>query len=272
MKLLGKLNVVTTTRHRRRFIAHITHCSSTASAFTLVELLVVIGIIGLLMGVLLPALVKARKAANRAVCLSNIRQLGTGVLMYCNENKGWFPTCACGTLPPAYKQFPDDWLYWEANRNLDDSPIARLLNSRGERLRALLRCPSDSFEGTKPTSGLSAGQGPYLYSYSMDGHLGANINPYPGARTKITQWRSPSHKVMLTERGEKERAAAWVSVSPITTRHGSYALRGNVPGTPELARGSTVGKNVNTAFIDGHAETIDMDFALDYTIDSAGAS
>src|SRR5687767_14129472 len=67
-------------RMRRRF---------GASAFTLVELLVVIGIIAVLIGVLLPVLTGARRAAETAHRLSNLRQIGQGLATHSSEHLGW---------------------------------------------------------------------------------------------------------------------------------------------------------------------------------------
>jgi prepilin-type N-terminal cleavage/methylation domain-containing protein/prepilin-type processing-associated H-X9-DG protein len=57
--------------------------------FSLVELLVVVGIISVLISILLPALNKARAQAKRVQCASNLRQCGVTLLMYAQENNGW---------------------------------------------------------------------------------------------------------------------------------------------------------------------------------------
>src|ERR1700759_5477456 len=79
------------------------------AAFTLVELLVVIGVIAVLMGMLLPALNRAREAARRANCLSNLRQVHLAFSYYAAANHDQVPLgcrLQSGTPPPPpFKQF-----------------------------------------------------------------------------------------------------------------------------------------------------------------------
>jgi prepilin-type N-terminal cleavage/methylation domain-containing protein/prepilin-type processing-associated H-X9-DG protein len=67
------------------------HLHRKTKGFTLVELLVVIGIIALLISILLPSLNKARETANRAKCASNLHQIGLAILLYQNENNQLSP-------------------------------------------------------------------------------------------------------------------------------------------------------------------------------------
>src|SRR5690349_15569992 len=101
---------------------------SSRAGFTLVELLVVIGIIALLISILLPSLNRAREQAYRVQCMSNERQILSAVLLYANQWKGMLPNCNWASSAALQtKRWPvpgpngqpapgPGWLYTEPNK------------------------------------------------------------------------------------------------------------------------------------------------------------
>lgn len=117
---------------------------SPVRGFTLVELLVVIGIIAVLISVLLPALRKARESAQRVNCASNLRQIYSGLNLYANEYKGVVPLGYQGSNTPANntKQFNFMMLYGYGSFQRIPVGLGMLIENKMLSSGLVFYCPS----------------------------------------------------------------------------------------------------------------------------------
>jgi prepilin-type N-terminal cleavage/methylation domain-containing protein/prepilin-type processing-associated H-X9-DG protein len=233
--------------------------------FTLVELLVVIGIIALLISILLPALNRAMEAAKSVKCLSNLRQLSLAVIMYNNENRGHYPAPAIASIQP------DDWLSWQPGTKITDSALSKYL---GKASPVMFQCPTDS-----ELQGHANG---YIYSYTANWMIfePRNYNNPPtfvapnGRYTagdlsrenptlKNTDVRSPDHVIMLVDESSQTiDDGCWAPQHYFTDGHNllsnRHDKRSESSTDPNAGRG-------NASFCDGHAEFMQRKDSVDKT-------
>jgi len=219
-------------------------------AFTLVELLVVIGIIALLVSILLPTLSKARKSAQSLKCLSNLRQMGLAFSMYENEHKQWlpYPTTTLGEaglwfncVDPYLKAFVD---------------TSRTGVASGRSYAAYKQCVVyDDFQGNRSGAGQDTTK-EFARTYKMNSHLRHGLNldakgmndPKPA---KVTDCKpSPSDWVLLGDGTSLDQTGPAVN----NFENGQFSMEVNdvTQASPAIRHGN----GANILFIDGHAQNV----------------
>jgi prepilin-type N-terminal cleavage/methylation domain-containing protein/prepilin-type processing-associated H-X9-DG protein len=210
------------------------------AGFTLVELLVVIGIIAVLIGLLLPALNRAREAAKEAACLANMRTIGQAVMLYTTENKGSFipPYRIPELVPP----------HWTSVTN--GPPFMVYLSGKYmKEATSYWICPSDTMLPMKSTfrrlySGILDVQTSYLYNADTPrkstAHYPPPINQVDYNPRSLKGIRFPSRLLLFTE----QKGTIVLGTARSTLADTFFRASHGTPASPKM----------NVCFADGHAE------------------
>ncbi len=269
-----------------------------AGGFTLVELLVVVGIIAILIAVLLPTLNRAKESAAQAKCLSNLRQIGIAVYMYTAENHGYFPSAA---RDQPYQRV-EDFIYWEPAgdrqpglpiRSAAQGALVRYMGGSQSFDPKVWVCPSDD-TSTHQMLGFGTGYN-YPFSYTMnyfcedgltydtESNWAPDAATYIGGTLKWSRVRHPSDTVMVMEEsswsindgcsmivsvnmnGGTNPALAQLTPGPdwLSCRHDTKAHfpENNLVGNAERAAAiPNLNGRGNVGFCDGHGEFVSRNF------------
>jgi len=247
----------------RRSLSKSNRLSRRRLGFTLVELLVVIGIIALLISILLPALNKARKAAKTAQCLSQLRQLGTAWTMYTIQFKHSIPydqqdesigdaALWMGALRKVYSSIDASRFCPEATDVLRSIPDPSTENT-GDAFHCWGPSPKNKYVGTQRGSyGINGWIHWWNAAHSSRGGQGNSDAQYFNVPVKRGA-EVPCFMDCIWDNAWPDPADA--APNSLIKGSGDYAggLSGSMMGRVCLARH---GKAINVGFCDGHAQTV----------------
>jgi prepilin-type processing-associated H-X9-DG protein/prepilin-type N-terminal cleavage/methylation domain-containing protein len=216
-------------------------------AFTLVELLVVIGIIALLIALLLPALSVARENAKTVKCLSNLRQLALAAHLYCDRHRGSYPISQYTDLPPGLRIA----YTWDFTTTLDlmtgDLKVEPGLIWADQTSAQVQQCPAFDGKSNTPKDPFTG----YNYNTSFIGH---GQNETIEAPAKAGQVRYSSRCVLFGD-GQWMNGANKFMRSPFPSPGDATGVARSSGTQGFRHRGRT-----NAAFCDGHAESLGKRF------------
>jgi prepilin-type N-terminal cleavage/methylation domain-containing protein/prepilin-type processing-associated H-X9-DG protein len=219
-------------------------------AFTLVELLVVIAIIGTLASLLLPALGRAKTKAQSTSCLTNLKQLQAGWMLYADENNDTL----AGSYSVGRANQPGSWVLGNAKQDRSSTNLQAGLIFRYAPVVETFRCPADHSTVTGDTS-LRRSR-----SYTLNGWMNSSWDdPFFGAST-LTSFRSMPHKYSQIVRPPPSRTFIFVDESEKSIDDGVWNCDPTAAADPNSSPQwlnlptDRHDQGANLSFADGHVE------------------